>query len=137
MAIIEFIKKILFGKQPKKEENKTIYETKPEIEEIHSIWDYIKFNENTQAAHILTVVGFEEWVTMEEILRRIKELFGVDYQNKRSLYPYVKTLVDVGLLETTNIGEKKKWRKKDILIKVKVKDEIKKKEEEKIVINTT
>lgn len=121
MQILEFFKKILFGprENDKPQTPTTIYEQTPQIEEIHSLWDYIKLIENTQAAHILSVLGFEEWVTMEEILRRIKEIFGVDYQNKRSLYPYIKTLVDVGLLETSNIGDKKKWRKKDTLIKFK------------------
>lgn len=133
MWIIEKIKEILFKTKTKKieNENKTYEEKKElEIEEIHSIWDYLKIIENTQAAHILSVVGFEEWIPMDEILRRIKEIFGVDYKNKRSLYPHVKTLVDIGLLETISIGDKKKWRKKEILIKIKTKE--KEKEKEKI-----
>lgn len=87
-------------------------------EEIHSIWDYLVFAEHTQAAHIASVIGFEEWVDMKEIRRRIKELFGAEYQNDRSLYPYIKTLSDAGLLETTNIGGSRKWRKKELIIKI-------------------
>jgi len=89
------------------------------VEEIHSVWDYIKFIEQSQAHHICSVLGFEEWITMEEILRRIKEIFGIEYKNERSLYPYIKTLVDCGFLETTAFGGKMKWRKKEVLIKIK------------------
>lgn len=129
MWLIEKIKQILF-KNKKIEKKETIEKnTELIIEEIHSIWDYLKITENTQAAHILSVVGFEEWITMEEILRRIKEIFGVDYKNKRSLYPHVKTLVDIGLLETISVGDKKKWRKREVLIKLKSKKTEKEKEE--------
>ncbi len=88
-----------------------------DLEEIHSIWDYLKFKENTQAFHISRVLGFEEWVDMAEIRRRIKEVFGVEYKNERSLYPYIKTMDDLGLMESTNAGGRRQWRKKDILIK--------------------
>ena len=88
------------------------------LEEIHSIWDYIKFKENTQAFHISRVLGFEEWVDMVELRRRIKDVFGVEYKNERSLYPYVKTMDDLGLMESTNAGGRRQWRKKDILIKM-------------------
>ena len=107
--------------------DESIYHTEQDVEEIHSVWDYIKLNENTQAFHLSAVLGFEEWISMDEILRRIKELFGMDYKNDRSLYPYIKTLVDIGLVETTNVGGKKRWRKKDILIKVKGEKKEKKK----------
>lgn len=101
---------------------KTIYESQQvEGEEIHSIWDYLKFIENTQAFHLTSVIGFEEWVSMEEIKRRVKELFSVEYKNERSLYPYIKTLVDCGLFEVSNIGGKRKWRRKELLIVVKAK----------------
>lgn len=102
-----------------KKSEKTIYESKTEEFEIHSWWDHIKIQDNTQAQHIISVVGFDEWVTMDEILRRIKEIFGAEYQNERSLYPYIKTLVDCGLLEISNIGGKRKWRKKDLIIRLK------------------
>jgi len=88
-------------------------------EEIHSVWDYLKFKENTQAFHLSSVLGFEEWVDMQEIRRRIKGVFGAEYKNERSLYPYLKTLDDIGLIESTNVGGKRQWRKKDILIKKK------------------
>ena len=87
------------------------------LEEIHSIWDYIRFKENTQAFHMAKVLGFEEWVDMAEIRRRIKEVFGVEYKNERSLYPYIKTMDDLGLMESTNAGGRRQWRKKDILIR--------------------
>ena len=64
---------------------------------------------------------------MDEVRRRIFDLFQVDYENERSLYPYLKTMVDVGLIESNNVGGKRKWRKKDLLIKL----EKKKKEAEK------
>ncbi|MFA4906766.1 MAG: hypothetical protein WC602_00660, partial [archaeon] len=99
------------------------------IEEIYSVWDFLKFQENTQADHLNKVIGFEEWVEMEEIRRRVKELFGVDYKNERSLYPYLKALADAGMFETTSIGGRRKWRKRDLLIKVKAKKTAGEKEE--------
>ncbi len=127
MFLLDFLKKI-FGSsvtEQKTEQSKqsevSIYSQKEEPEEIHSIWDYIKMNEHTQAAHIASVLGFDEWISMDEILRRIREIFGMDYKNDRSLYPYIKTLVDVGLVETSSVGGKKKWRKRDILIKLRTK----------------
>ncbi len=129
MFLIDFFKKILsgvaFGRESdfQKQKSESIYGVNPEIEEIHSIWDYIKLNENTQAAHIAATLGFDEWISMDEILRRIRELFGMGYKNDRSLYPYIKTLVDVGLIETSSVGGKKKWRKKDVLIKIRTKKE--------------
>jgi len=52
--------------------DESIYHTEQDVEEIHSVWDYIKLNENTQAFHLSAVLGFEEWISMDEILRRIK-----------------------------------------------------------------
>ena len=128
MLIVTWIKKLFSKKEePSSETGGSIYAQEEEIEEIHSVWDYINLSENTQAAHISAIVGFDEWVSMEEILRRIKEVFRMEYKNDRSLYPYIKTLVDVGLLETSTVGGRKKWRKKDILIKLKGKS----REEEK------
>ncbi len=129
MSILDFFKTLFKKREEEQKKEKSIYEEKEKIEEIHSIWDYIKLNENTQAFHISSVIGFEEWISMEEILRRIKELFGMDYKNQRSLYPYIKTLVDCGFVETSNVGGKKKWRKKDILIKIE--KEKKEKEQER------
>ncbi len=102
------------------------------FEEFHSIWDHLSLRENSQVYFILNVVGFEEWVSMDEILRRIEELFGVKFKNKRSLYPYVKTMVDLNLMESLSVGDKMKWRKKEILIKIKKK---KKKKELELLTN--
>ncbi|MFH0969873.1 MAG: hypothetical protein V1776_00195 [Candidatus Diapherotrites archaeon] len=84
-----------------------------------NLWDHLTFKEGTQAHHITKVLDYEEWVSMEEILRRVNELFGITYQNERSLYPYLKTLVDSGLLEANMVGGKMKWRKKNLIVSVK------------------
>jgi len=89
--------------------------------EIQSIWGYLSFNDNTQAFHLNGIIGFEEWITMEEIRRRIEEVYKTRYLNDRSLYPYIKTLADCGLFETSNVGGRRKWRKRELLIKVKAK----------------
>ena len=99
----------------------SIYLEQPVVEQVHSIWDYISFTAHSQAFHICNVLGFEEWVSMDEILRRVKELFGAKYQNERSLYPYIKTLVDCNLLEASGFGGKKHWRKRELLIKIEEK----------------
>jgi len=130
-----FLNKIfsIFRSEKKKPINETIYEDEERetVSKIYSLWDYLNLIENTQAHHILSVIGFDEWVPMDEIKRRIQELFVIDYKNDRSLYPYIKTLVDVGLLETTNVGGKRKWRKRDLIVKFKEKD--KEKEEERLL----
>ncbi|PIN99111.1 MAG: hypothetical protein COT90_01145 [Candidatus Diapherotrites archaeon CG10_big_fil_rev_8_21_14_0_10_31_34] len=120
-------------KKTEKQSGKTIYEDEERgiIPEIYSLWDYINPLENTQAHHILSVIGFDEWVPMDEIKRRIRELFSIEYKNDRSLYPYIKTMVDVGLLESINAGGKRKWRKRDLIIKVK--EKIREKEEERLL----
>lgn len=132
-GIFDAIKK-LFGIREKKEEKAT--QSTPvsgggKRTEIHSIWDFLHFNEHTQAFHLASVIRFDEWATMDEVRRRIFELFSVDYENERSLYPYLKTMVDIGLIETSNIGGKRKWRKKDLLIKIEKEE----KEEQKQVIS--
>ncbi len=86
--------------------------------QIVNMWDHLSFKEGTQAHHITKVLDYEEWISMEEILRRVNELFGILYQNERSLYPYLKTLVDSGLLEANMVGGKMKWRKKNLIITV-------------------
>lgn len=96
---------------------------RPEKEEFHSIWNFLEIRENTQAFHLKEVIGFEEWVDMEEIRRRIFELFGIQYKNERSLYPHLKTLVDLNLFETTDVGGRRKWRKKDLFLRLKPKKE--------------
>jgi hypothetical protein len=90
------------------------------ITTVFSLWDYIVFRENSQADHLVRTIGFEEWVDMEEIRRRIRNLFGFEYKNERSLYPYAKTLVDTGFFEATSVGGKRKWRKKPLFFEIKV-----------------
>ena len=141
MKLINFFKNIFKKESALKEANivvkEEIYkadeETTAKEVEIASIWDYLEFNENTQAAHLSSVIRYDEWVSMDEIRRRIWDLFQIDYKNERSLYPYLKTMVDLGLIETSNIGGKRKWRKKDLLIKL----EKKKKEKEGVAIPQT
>jgi len=88
------------------------------VDEIHSVWDYLQFKANTQAFHLAAVLGFDEWVDMGEIRRRIRELFGADYKNERSLYPYLKTLTDIGMMESSSVGGRMQRRKQDLLLKV-------------------
>ena len=130
-GILESIKK-LFGIAPKPVEKQVqeapVSQTK-KIQEVRSIWDFLQFNEHTQAFHLASVIRFDEWVTMDEVRRRIFELFQVDYENERSLYPYLKTMVDIGLIETNSIGGKRKWRKKDLLIKIEKEEKEVQKEE--------
>ncbi len=106
--------KSIYEKEEKKEEF---------IDEIYSIWDYLEFKENTQAYYLVKIMGFEEWISMEEIKRRILELFGVSFKHEKSLYSYLKTLVDAGLLEYSNHGGRRLWRKKDLIIRLKKKKE--------------
>ena len=138
MGILSLITN-LFKKRDKSSENEEtekkehIYEEEEKKIEIHSVWDFLEFNENTQATHLSSVIRFDEWVSMDEIRRRIWELFQIDYKNERSLYPYLKTMVDLGLIETSNIGGKRKWRKRDLLVKIekkKKKSESQEEEEE-------
>ena len=111
------------GWSQRPEENTIYKETQAEEEKhtIISVWDTLRFKENTQAYHLNGVAGFDEWVDMEEIRRRIFEIFGAEYKNFRSLYPYLKTLVDLGLMETTSAGGRRKWRKVALLVSVKEK----------------
>ncbi len=140
MKILEMIKaffKIKAQGQIVEKDQTAVYEQTEEKKSkisILSVWDVLKFTDHTQAAHLVSVIRFDEWVTMDEIRRRIYELFQIDYQNERSLYPYLKTLVDIGLIETTNIGGKRKWRKKDLLIKTEEKENEKEEIEEKEAI---
>lgn len=88
-----------------------------------NVWNYLKFKEGSQAHHITKVLDFEEWIPMDEILRRVNELFDVQYQNERSLYPYLKTLVDAGLLEASMLGGKMRWRKKNLMQTINLMEE--------------
>ncbi|MFA6064870.1 MAG: hypothetical protein WCW44_05280 [archaeon] len=132
MGIIETLKQMLGLKakiQEKPTEIQVVSETKKPFE-VRSIWDFLQFNEHTQAFHLASVIRFDEWATMDEIRRRIFELFQVDYENERSLYPYLKTMVDIGLIETNSIGGKRKWRKKDLLIKIEKEEKETQKQEQ-------
>jgi len=141
MGIINLLKRLFatqpMGEKKQKEPDKKekIYGENEEITEktakIMSIWDIIKCNEHTQAHHLVSVIPFDEWIDMNEIKRRIWDLFQIEYKNDRSLYPYLKTMVDLGLIETSNIGGKRKWRKKDLLVKI---DQKKEKEVEKLLL---
>lgn len=97
--------------------------------ELHDLWQYMKFKENSQAFYLDNVVSFDEWVSMDEIRRRIKELYFVNYKNERSLYPYIKTMVDMGLFEISDAGGKRQWRKKPFFIELNKINEV----EEKIM----
>ena len=115
------------------EPKKTIYPDtgteETEKTEVYRLWDYFQPKENTQTFHLVGIIGFDEWVDMEEIRRRIKELFRIEYKNERSLYPYIKTLVDLGLLETSSVGGRRKWRKRELLFKIEKKKEKSKKKQ--------
>ena len=118
LQIKNFVQSLFPAQKTDSSEGKQLYSETEVIEQIHSIWDYLSFTAHSQAYHICNVLGFEEWVPMDEILRRVKELFGVEYQNERSLYPYIKTLVDCNLLESSGFAGKKHWRKKELLVKI-------------------
>jgi hypothetical protein len=146
MSIVDFIKGLFKqskneDKELKKENKEQIYENKeePVKEEIEiiSIWDVINTQDHTQASHLVSVIPYDEWISMDEIMRRIWDIFQVEYKNDRSLYPYLKTMVDLGLIETSNIGGKRKWRKKDLLIKKTQKKKLKEQIEEEITIKQT
>ncbi len=121
-----------YEKEPKREEDIINNEEFEKQTEILSIWDFLKCNEYTQAYHLVTVIPYDEWIDMIEIRQRILTLFQIEYKNDRSLYPYLKTMVDLGLIETNNIGGKRKWRKKDLLIKIEKEKEEEIKIEQKI-----
>jgi hypothetical protein len=114
-------------KQPERLEVKehdakaVIHNSVDEHEEVmvDDLWNYIDPMKNTQAYHIISVVGFEEWVDMQTIKDRVKQMFFIEYKNEKSLYPYIKTLVDIGLLETNAVGGKRQWKKREILISIK------------------
>jgi len=90
-------------------------------EEINTIWDVLKIKENTQAEHIIKATPADKWVTMDEIRNSIKMQFNIEYANEKSLYPYLKTLVDINLIKMNNIGKKRTWKKNIIVIEVRKK----------------
>jgi hypothetical protein len=87
--------------------------------EINTIWDILKIKENTQAEHIIKSTPSDKWVTMDEIRNNIKIQFNVEYSNEKSLYPYLKTLVDIDLIRVNNQGKKRTWKRNVIVIKNK------------------
>ncbi len=121
-------------------QDEEIVYSEPEEEtgkEVRSLWDFLAFKENTQAFHLVNVIGFDEWADMEEIRRRIKEIFSIEYKNEKSLYPYLKTLTDIHLIESTNIGGRRKWRKKGLLFEIEnEKGKADKKEKAKIKVRS-
>jgi hypothetical protein len=135
MGILGFIKQMLGikAKIQEKQVETPVVSVGKRGAEVRSIWDFLQFNEHTQAFHLASVIRFDEWATMDEIRRRIFELFQVDYENERSLYPYLKTMVDIGLIESNSIGGKRKWRKKDLLIKIEKEEKEAEKQDEKVV----
>lgn len=106
--------------EEKHNENKAVYVSNKNIDSYADIWHYIKPKENTQAYHVLSVINFEEWTDMDEIRKKIKDTFFIEYQHEKSLYPYIKTLVDIGLLETNSVGGKRKWKKKELVVKTQM-----------------
>lgn len=113
-------------------EEKSIYSETEEIENtesnagvgnVVSVWDFIQFKKGTQADHLTQTLSFDEWLSMDEIRYRINELLGIDYRNERSLYPYIKTLVDCGFLEASSVGGKRRWRKNEFLIEIAMEEE--------------
>jgi len=102
----------------KKEKYGLMYEKQMEVEqEISSLWNILKFNINSQAFYLKECLNFDEWLDIYEIKRRIKENFGIDYKNEKSLYPYIKTMVDVGLLEFSDFNNKRHWRKRVLFLR--------------------
>lgn len=101
-------------------ENTKIYDVnKIDFNKINTIWDVIKIKENTQAEHIIKSLSADQWMDIEDIKRRIKLEFNIEYQNEKSLYPYIKTLTDINLIKVNNTGKKRTWKKNIILIENK------------------
>ena len=115
----------LFSETP--DELDCALDTVLEKKTVFSLWDFVSFKEGSQAEHLISVVGFDEWLSMDEIRHRIESFLGVAYKNQRSLYPYIKTLVDCGFFDATSVGGIRKWRKKDYLIDLAVLDKKEKK----------
>lgn len=98
-------------------DNTKIYDiSKISNKQINTIWDIIKARENTQAEHIIHCLPDDEWIDMEDLKNRIKLQYNVEYQNEKSLYPYIKTLTDINLVKVNNSGKKRTWKKNIIII---------------------
>ncbi len=87
-----------------------------DTKKINTIWDIIKVRENTQAEHIINCIPEDDWIDMEELKGRIKLQYNVEYQNEKSLYPYIKTLTDINLIKLNNSRKKRTWKKNIIII---------------------
>jgi len=98
-------------------ESTKIYDIKKiDKTKINTIWDVIKIKENTQAEHIINCLVEDQWIDMEELKQRIKLQYNIEYQNEKSLYPYIKTLTDINLIKHNNAGKKRTWKKNIVLI---------------------
>lgn len=125
-GFVRFFKWIAAWSEEQTEIKKPAFEGKQEpvkIKKVYSVWDFVEFKKGSQADHLSKVIGFDEWVPMDEIRRRIKEIVGIEYLNERSLYPYIKTMVDVGFFEAINVGGVRKWRKNEFLFEISEEDE--------------
>lgn len=90
--------------------------TRIDSSKINTIWDVIKPKENTQAEHIINCLLDDQWMDMDELKQRIKLQYNIEYQNEKSLYPYIKTLTDINLVKLNNTGKKRTWKKNIIFI---------------------
>lgn len=126
-----------WAEEDKKEESiysETESEQHPPAKEekkVFSLWDFIEFKKGTQSDHLTQAIGFDEWLSMDEIRYRINELMGVEYKNERSLYPYIKTLVDCGFLNVNNVGGRRRWKRNECLIEVVSEEEVEREVEKK------
>jgi hypothetical protein len=117
--IIEKNQKLLkneFINDNKKQDISKIYNIQEIENKLKTIWDIIKINEDTQAEHLLKSIPTDQWVTMDEIKKKILLEFNIEYKNDKSLYPYLKTLVDINLIKINNTGKKRSWKKNIIIL---------------------
>jgi hypothetical protein len=111
----DLILKHNFISEEKKDISK-IYTVENINNKLKTIWDILKINDNTQAEHLLKSIPSDQWVTMEEIKKKITLEFNIEYKNEKSLYPYLKTLVDINLIKINNTGKKRSWKKNIIIL---------------------
>ncbi|MEK6972703.1 MAG: hypothetical protein AABW72_01520 [archaeon] len=127
---------VVWATEPKEKEMNEVFKDEfvdKKVKKIYAVWDFVRFKKDTQADHLSKVVGFDEWISMEEIRRRIKVVVGIEYLNERSLYPYIKTMVDVGFFEASSVGGIRKWKKNEFLFELvdEIRDELRAKEPQK------
>jgi hypothetical protein len=111
----DLILKNNFISEEKKDISK-IYTVEDIKNKLKTIWDILKINDNTQAEHLLKSIPSDQWVTMDEIKKKITLEFNIEYKNEKSLYPYLKTLVDINLIKINNTGKKRSWKKNIIIL---------------------